>query len=168
VAIAYRSSLRGGPHVARERISLHAIMIVNVPSTPGSGDGKTFIDHGCITARQLQVVAQLVDADHDGEDTRQYRRIEHDGIFGTAFDPDGYHFPRCPESSVSTFLRPTSSWMRSNSLPMYPHCGEGLIPLVVLTVAAEYDSASWVLTGVSSRREGHQAFSPHLCDVGQG
>lgn len=41
-----------------------------------------------------------------------------------------------------------------------PNCGEGLIQLVVLTVAAEYDSASWVLTRVSSRREGHKAFSP--------
>jgi hypothetical protein len=68
---------------------------------------------------------------------------------------------------VSAFLRPASGWMRSNSLPMYPHCGEGLIPLVVLTVAAEYDSASGVLAGVSSRREGHKAFSSHLCDVGQ-
>jgi hypothetical protein len=115
----------------------------------------------------LQVVAQLIDGEPDGEDTRQYRRIERDSIFEAAFDSDGYHFRICPESSVSTFSRPTSSGMRPNSSPMYPNRGEGLIPLVVLTIALEYDSASWVLTGEARRREGYKAFSPHLCDVCQ-
>jgi hypothetical protein len=68
---------------------------------------------------------------------------------------------------VSTFSRPASSRMRPNSLPRFPNCGESLIPLVVLTVTPEYDSTSWILTGESRRREGHKAFSPHLCNVGQ-
>ncbi|MEO7195551.1 MAG: hypothetical protein ABIZ05_12150 [Pseudonocardiaceae bacterium] len=115
-------------------------------------------------------MTQLVDGEPDAEDARQYRRIERDSIFEAALDFDGYHFggtALSPESGVSTFSRPTSSRMRPNPLSMYPNRGESLIPLVILTIAPEYYSASRILAGETCRREEHEAFGPHLCDVGQ-
>jgi hypothetical protein len=57
--------------------------------------------------------------------------------------------------------------MWSNSLPVYPEGGESLIPLVILAVAPEYDSPSWVLAREARCGESHTTLSPHLRDVRQ-